>query len=65
VFSSGSTLWRTDGTAAGTSVLGDLARGLRFPHSRLADGRAVFAVGDRVWFSDGTSANTARSQCRA
>ena len=58
VFSSGSTLWRTDGTAAGTSVLGDLGAGAPFPPLALADGRAVFAVGDRIWFSDGTSANT-------
>lgn len=52
-------LWRTDGTAAGTSSVFQLGiRGNRCSIARCGN-RIVVATGYQVWFSDGTPAGTA------
>ncbi len=52
-------LWATDGTAAGTAMLGDLGPVTRvLDPLALADGRAVVAAQTALWFTDGTAAGT-------
>jgi ELWxxDGT repeat protein len=58
----GGTLWRTDGTAAGTSALAGVTAG--YSARLLDDGRLVFFrtvnAAPELWKSDGTSAGTIR-----
>ena len=57
----GAELWRTDGTAAGTSLVRDLAPGSQgsLPSSLTALGeRLVFAASGKLWASDGTGDGT-------
>jgi ELWxxDGT repeat protein len=62
----GGELWATDGTAAGTVLIKDIAPGSRssFPHFlTVVGGRLFFAANDgvhgfEVWESDGTAAGT-------
>ena len=65
----GRELWRTDGTAAGTVLLADLAPGDAsgdpYDFTPLGDGRAVFGANrgfpsGEVWITDGTAAGTVR-----
>jgi ELWxxDGT repeat protein len=56
----GSELWRTDGTAAGTQLVQDFAPG---PANGISDvvtfrGEAWFLAGNRLWRSDGTAAGS-------
>ncbi|MCU0866113.1 MAG: hypothetical protein MUC36_20205 [Planctomycetes bacterium] len=56
----GSELWRTDGTAAGTQLVQDFAPG---PANGIAEvvtyrGEAWFIAGNRLWRSDGTAAGS-------
>jgi len=66
---SGSELWITDGSSAGTSLLLDINTGTRssFPYqfANLADGRVVFGAYDStgvpaLWVTDGTAAGTSQ-----
>jgi ELWxxDGT repeat protein len=61
----GPELWRTDGTAAGTSLIRDIVPGSAgsSPYGlTAANGKAVFAAtdsnGTEIWVTDGTSAGT-------
>ena len=62
-------LWKSDGTAAGTALVRDVAPGPisgvgQFSLAALGDGRRVVFAGDdgirgqEVWVSDGTAAGT-------
>jgi len=63
-------LWRTDGSAAGTVLVRDIAPGPVSSNPRelvVADGRLLFAAedpfhGSELWLSDGSSAGTHRVQ---
>src|SRR5690349_1392900 len=61
-FTAGDALWRTDGTAAGTT---ELARGVEGSHlwrfngySKVYKGKFYFRSGDELWRSDGTAEGT-------
>jgi ELWxxDGT repeat protein/VCBS repeat-containing protein len=65
----GTELWVTDGTAAGTSLAKDLVPGSGYPNiygiASLGNGRAVFSADDKtgvsgieLWVTDGTAAGT-------
>jgi uncharacterized repeat protein (TIGR01451 family) len=59
----GCELWRSDGTAAGTSLVKDLAPGIAYSkidHLSPWNGEAVFLAVDGLWKSDGTTAGTVR-----
>ncbi len=51
-------LWRTDGTAAGTTALADLGSGVWLTAVALPNSRGVFVLDDTIWFTDGTAAGT-------
>jgi ELWxxDGT repeat protein len=54
-----STLWRTDGTSAGTQILRE---GLPSPSTpaRVVNGIAYFSSGAEIWETDGTAAGTVK-----
>jgi ELWxxDGT repeat protein len=65
VFVEGSKLWRSDGTAAGTKIVNDIASvgSLSYNITSLGNGKAVFRAHDDVhgtelWITDGTEAGT-------
>jgi len=63
-------LWRSDGTAAGTYMVADVASGasfnaLQFPVFEKVGNRVIYVAddgqnGQQLWSSDGTAANTVR-----
>ncbi|HYE20846.1 MAG TPA: hypothetical protein VEA69_20535 [Tepidisphaeraceae bacterium] len=65
LFVSGSELWRSDGTTAGTTAIVDLLPPFGFDPgittlATLPNGTVLFSAGNRLWRTDGTSAGTAQ-----